>query len=169
MEAFPAQIRRILFFESEPNSAGRYIHSDIGRQATLALRNLSSLDALLALLCLARQGEILSDDPRHSIPAACAFDVLPRVLYKHGQLRYRWENLYLCLERIYWRRSYGEGFQAHAYSIEQIRSNLTSLEANPTSALIQVSGKRTARAKLESDPFVVESQAIIDSLDQPEK
>lgn len=144
MEQFPAPIRNILFFASERNHLNRFIHTDVGRQRTLRLRNIGSLDAFAALLCLAREGELLSDDPRHSLPAMCAFDVFPRVLLAHAQLRYRWESLYACVERIYWRRLYGDGAYL-PFAIDRVRANLAALDTNPLAPLDVMSGVQAAR------------------------
>ena len=145
LEALPARIRKILFFESEPTLMGRFIHSDIGREGALALRDLGTLDALLALLCLAREGEVLSDDPRHALPAMCAYDVLPRVLVAHPALSYRWEGLYACIDRVFWRRAYGGSGAVFEFSADKFRSNLEALRCNSFALLHQMAGGRRGK------------------------
>jgi hypothetical protein len=143
-------VRKILFFDGAPNNLGRYVHSNPDRAMTLGIRNHFSLDAFLTLLCLARKGELLEEDPQHFLPATCAFDIFPRVLYAHPQLAYRWEGLYACLERIYWRRLYGDGIY-YSREIGTVRANLHALQANPAAALTMLSGRRVRN--LNSDPL----------------
>lgn len=141
LERSSRSVRQILFMDGQPDRLGRFHHSMLERSRTLAIRNLRSLDAFLALLCLARKGEILDDDPHHFLPAACAFDIFPRVLYSHRPLRYRWEGLFNCLHRIYWSRVYLDG-AIYTYPIESVYSGLNALDANPAAELPQMSGKR---------------------------
>ncbi|WP_136256464.1 hypothetical protein [Metallibacterium scheffleri] len=141
LETSPKPIRRILFFNSVPDIMGRFCHTLPERDQTLAIRNQYSLDALIVLLCLARKGEMLEDDPQHHLPSACAFDILPRVLYTHWPLRYRWEHLFACLDRIYWQRVYLDG-SCYMYPIKKMRAHLMMLDADPAAKLPQKSGKR---------------------------
>ena len=153
LEQSPPPVRKILFFDEAPNSLGRYEHSNPDRSMILGIRNHFALDAFLALLCLARKGELLEEDPQHFLPATCAFDIFPRVLYTYPPLAYRWENLYACLERIYWRRLYGNG----AYFLREIgtvRANLQALQIDSTSVLPMLSGNRVP--KLNDDPVETE-------------
>ena len=129
MTQFPAQIRRMIFGESEPNPQGRYLRSDLEREGTLALRDLGSLDAFQALLCLACEGEWIGDDTRHALPAMCAYDLFPRLVRQHAELRHRWEDLYQCLELIFWSRLYGDGMYLPC-SRDEVAERLTLLEAD---------------------------------------
>jgi len=148
LEQSALSVRKILFFDGAPNGLGRYAHSSPDREMTLGLRNLLSLDAFLALLCLARKGDLLEQDPQHFLPATCAFDIFPHVLYTHAPLRYRWEGLYHCLERIYWRRLYGDGVR-HQREIGMVHTSLQSLRANPSAPLSMLSGKRVRRIHID--------------------
>ena len=141
LEGSSLAVRRILFTDDEPGKSGRFHHSMLERQEILAIRNLGSLDAFHALLCLARKGEALEDDPLHYLPSACAFDLLPRVLYSHKPLRYQWEGLFNCLERIYWKRVYITG-SSYLFPIETIRASLAALDADPGTVLPRMSGNR---------------------------
>lgn len=142
LEAAPPTIKRILFMDGMPSRQGRFQHSPLERDQVLAIRNQGTLDAFLTLLCLSRKGEALEDDPRHYLPAATAFDILPRVLFAHQPLRYCWEALFDCLERIFWKRVYSSG--AHqSFPVQQVRSRLETLMANPAAELPFTSGKRT--------------------------
>ena len=141
LEAMPLMIKRTLFMDGMPNRQGRYQHSPVERDQVLAIRNHGTLDAFLTLLCLARKGEVLEDDPRHYLPAAGAFDILPRVLFAYRPLRYRWEGLFACLDRIFWQRVYSIGAH-YSFPVEHVRSGLEILMANPAAELPLASGKR---------------------------
>lgn len=141
LESFPARIRKILFFDAAPNGMGRYTHFDIGREGICELRDLGTLDAVLALMCLAREGEVLSDDPRHSLPAMCAYDALPRALVANPALAYRWEALFACIERVFWRRAYGGNGAFFECSMEKFRSNLDALRLDPNAPQHQMGGR----------------------------
>ena len=140
-ERFSPQIRTVLFGDHLPNRMGRFVHFDIGRDRLLALRDLHSLEALCALLCLAREGELLGDDPRHSLPTMCAFDILPRVLCAHPPLRTRWQILYACLERVFFARVYGDGI-CLAFSAAAIERALARLDTDAHAELPQLAGRR---------------------------
>lgn len=126
LEAMPLAIRRNLFMYELPNSLGRYHHSLLERGQVLAIRDIGTLDAFIALLCLARKGEVLEHDPQHFLPSVCAFDIFPRVISAHSPLRYRWEDLFTCLDRVFWKRDYSTGMR-FSFSIERSRAALNLL------------------------------------------
>lgn len=130
LEGGSLDVRRILFLNGLPERFG-FSHSLLDRSQTLAIRNLHSLEAFMVLLAMARKGEQLEDDPHHYLPSACAFDILPRVLYRHAALRYRWEGLFGCLERIFWNRIYINGAY-YLFPIERVRDGLQLLEEDPS-------------------------------------
>ncbi len=130
MEQAAPPVRKILFFDENPDRYGRFVHEIPDADTTLALRNLYSLDAFLALLCLARKGEILDYDPYQSLPSLYAFDIFPRVLLAQKPLLFRWERLFECIARIFWRRHYSGGVTLN-FDISTIRSRLeTQLEGS---------------------------------------
>lgn len=139
LENSPEGVRRILF--GTAGRMGQFNHSTLSRDQTLAIRNHRSLPAFIALLCLARKGEVMGDGPFHFLHTACAFDLLPRVLYSHLPLRYRWEELYACLQPSYWRRIYGTNIY-YDFPIETVRSSLKALDDNPSVELPRKSGPR---------------------------
>lgn len=146
LEGRSALTRRILF--GEPGLEGRINHAQLARHQTLALRNHRSLDAFIALLCLSRKGELLEDDSHHYVPAACAFDLLPRIVYAYRPLRYRWENLFVCLRRIYWRRVYSSQMY-FKFPMKTVAVSLRRLDEDPFAILPAMSGIR----RRNSDPF----------------
>lgn len=141
LEAMPLRIRKILFIEGKPNFSGRFEHTTHDREMTYGIRNLFSLEAFMTLLCLARKGELLEEDPLHFLPMYGAYDIFPRVLYRHPPLEYQWESLYRCIERVYWLRTYGNG-GFYPLGIETIAANLKSLKDNPNRPLRMQSGPR---------------------------
>ena len=156
LEKSPLPVRRVLFpikyafaMDGYP-PAERFHHSMLDREQTLGIRNLRSLGAFIALLCLARKAEALNDDPHHFLPSLCAYDVFPRVLYSYRPLRYRWEGLFGCLERIFWSRIYATGYSPE-FPIATVQENLRALDADPAAELPRLSGKRLR--VLEDDPL----------------
>jgi hypothetical protein len=141
LEGSPMPVRRILFMDGAPDPTGRFHHAMLNREQTLAIRNQHSLGAFIALLCLARKAEALEDDPHHFVPVACAYDIFPRVLYSYRALRYRWETLFACMERIFWSRVYITG-ASYAFPLETVRAGLDALDTDPTAELPRMSGRR---------------------------
>ena len=137
---FPAQIRKILLTGVKTDRTGSYIPVEIECERVLGLRNLRSLDAFVALLFLARENELIREGAPNFLPASCALDILPHVLYRHPQLRHQWEKLFVCIERILSRRLRGDtGFE---YPQERIESALAALDSNPRAPLEPISGQR---------------------------
>lgn len=150
LEGSPSGIRRILFLDVEPGETGRYSHAILEGSEMRALRNLGSLDAFIALLCLSRQGELLENDQQQYLPAACAYDIFPKVLYSYPPLRYVWKTLFSCLERIFWRRVYANGMYFD-FPIETVCSSLETLHDDPSAPLPQRTGKRLR--VIDDDPL----------------
>ena len=148
LELMPMNIRRHLFVDGAPDRRGQFHHGWPEGDQIRAIRNQASLNALIALLCLARKGEVLEDHPRHYFPSLCAFDLFPRVLYCHRALRYRWEGLFACIERLFWNRIYTSGYQG-VFPIDSVHEGLAALDADPDADLPLQSGKN-ARRNLES-------------------
>lgn len=140
LEASPSTIRDSLFRYSS-SDGGQPYHTMLEDAQILAIRNQHSLAAFIALLCLARKSEMFADAQHHYLPAACAFDILPRILYTHRPLRYRWEDLFACLKRIFWEYMYSDRMDCK-FPIGTTRAGLQILDADPTAELPQLSGKR---------------------------
>ncbi len=160
-ESFPRSIRKILFYEYDRDRFGRFHHSDIGRERILTLRDLRSLNAFLALLCLAREGELLGDDPRHSLPTMCAFDILPYILHRFAPLRWRWAILFGCLDRVFFRRIYGESGAYYAFPREGVEAGLATLDADSNFTLPAMSGRHAPRPAVEHDDSLRDGLAAI--------
>lgn len=143
IEQMPRNIRKILLHDTDPAREGRFHHTIPGRSQILAVRNQRSLDAFMTLVCLARKGEVLENDPLHFLPAACAYEIFPRILYSHKPLRYRWEGLFECLRKVLWCRVYSNGASFH-FPIEMIHRSLAALDADPEATLPNLTGLRVS-------------------------
>lgn len=139
LETASPSIQRILFPDHIPGEEESFHDPVLSRGQTLAIRDLHSLDAFITLLGLARKGESIKDGPAHFLPSACAFDLLPRMLHSYSPLCYDWENLFHCLDRIFWKRSYPGGIHFEL-PIDVVRSSLCTLDADPGAELPQISG-----------------------------
>lgn len=151
LESTSPNVRRILFNDPCGVIPGRFNHSPPTRAQILGIRNLRPLDAFVALLCLARKGEQMEDDTQHFLPSACAYDIFPRILYSYRPLRYRWEGLFACIERLYWNRVYMDGLYVE-FPIVTVRLSLAQLDADPSSCLPEKSGRRL-RAVIDESIF----------------
>ncbi len=146
-EAMPQNVRKVLFVDGLP-TRGRFIHMHLERDDKLRLRDLGTLEAFIALLCLAREGEILGHDPNHFLPTACAFDILPRVLSSQRQLYFRWETLFWRMETEFFSRVYGDGIYFD-FDIKNTKEALKSLEADPQATWPLLSGNRDLQRSLD--------------------
>lgn len=143
LEQMPRNIRKVLLHDTDPAREGRFHHTIPDRSQILAVRNQRSLDAFIALVCLARKGEVLENDPLHFLPAACAYEIFPRILYSHKPLRYRWEGLFECLRKVLWCRVYSNGASFH-FPVEMIHRSLAALDADPEATLPNLTGLRVS-------------------------
>lgn len=125
-----APVRTVVFFVSRPNSMGRYVRHDLSRQMLLQLRDMGTLDAFIACLVLAREGELMHHDQRHSLSALCAFDMFAPVLRSEPNLKQQWEALYKCLAFAFWSRAYLDGIELD-FQKNKVRDYLLALEYDP--------------------------------------
>lgn len=144
LEQMPKNIRKILLHHTSPAIYGRFHHAIPERSQILAVRNQRSLDAFMTLVCLARKGEVLENHQFHFLSAACAYEILPRVLYSHKPLRYQWEGLFAYLHQILWCGVYPNGAPFH-FPIETVRQSLDALDADPAANLPNFSGSRVPK------------------------
>ena len=149
----PAAIRKILFFTSSPNTFGRYVRHDLSRQELLQLRDMATLDAFIACLALAREGEISNNDQRHSVPAICAFEMFAPVLLSQPHLNAGWEYLYDCLELAFWSRLYVDGVRPD-FSKGKIGTHLKALTINPSARCEIWAGRNTPLTDSEREEAV---------------
>jgi len=163
MAAMPLQIRRKLSAQHDDDGSGRFARCEFERETVLSLRNLRSLDAFTALLCLSREGEIINADPHHYLPAFCAFDMLPWILYSHPELRYRWEHLFECLRMTYWNRAYVNNM-TFIPNRETIVEHLATLDADPHATIAPKSGLRGPRPRFDNDDRFKEFREAVDRI-----
>lgn len=88
---------------------GQFHSLRVPTDRTLELGEIRSLDAFHGLLLLAREAELISYDEVDLLPAKTAFEILPDVLARHAALRYQWEVLFECIERVLCRRLRPDG------------------------------------------------------------
>jgi hypothetical protein len=103
------EVRAIVFEEETYLSNGDFSALQIPKKHVLALRDLRSLNAFHGLLLLAREAELLGSGAQHLLPARCAFEIIPDVFSQHAPLRYRWEDLFSCIDRVLCRRLRTDG------------------------------------------------------------
>jgi hypothetical protein len=110
MVMLPHGIRRQLYHFSIPENHGRQFHrQDFKREHALHLRKRATLASFIALLALAREGEIREDDSQHGLSVRCAFEIFPIILIDNPQLAARWWDLFHVLKLAFWSRRYYGG------------------------------------------------------------
>ncbi len=117
MATLPVTIRSQLFHISIREQHGRQFHRKVfEREHAMWLRKKATLNAFVALLALAREGEILEEDPLHSLPARCAFEIFPQLLLDNPHLAVRWFDLFHVLKLAFWSRLYYGGIYFDDYT-----------------------------------------------------
>lgn len=169
LEQAPAPVRRILCLA--PDQRGDFSHHIPERRTVLALRNTWSFDGFLAMLCLARRGEVLESDPAHALPAKCAYDMFPRIVSKVPIIQFQWRQVAHCLHRIFWDRVY-DGAIRIDLPTDTLFNNVERVAASPRVRYILKSGRRLsdeqhlefefAKLRWERDRLRIEAQQKID-------
>lgn len=150
MTHLPPRIRKLLFLSAGPNAMGRYPRHAMSRERILELRDLHSLDAFIALLALAREGELINEDQRHVFPALCAFGIFAHVLAANPQLEACWEPLYDALHLAIWSRVYLEGIHPN-FDKKWIVEHRAALRLDPKARCAVGGGLRRDQVKAMSD------------------
>jgi hypothetical protein len=127
MASLPRIVRKELYHLGLMDPQGRQVRQEFSRNSVIRLRDLGTLDAFIGLLALAREGEILEDDPRQALPARCAFEMFPRVLLDNPQLHACWQPLYEALELAFWRRVYHGGAIFTDYTLQNAEFGLAAM------------------------------------------
>ena len=127
MASLPRIVRKELFHLDRMDPQGRQVRQEFSRNSVIRLRDIGTLDAFVGLLALAREGEILEDDPRQALPARCAFEMFPRVLLDNPQLHACWQPLYEVLELAFWRRVYHGGAIFTDYTLQNAAFGLAAM------------------------------------------
>jgi len=133
-------VRSAVFLAPGPNAMGRYHRHPMSRDEMLDLADLGTLDAFIGLLALAREGELINDDQRHSVPSIFAFGIFAKILRSHPHLEVAWEKLYDSLVFAFWSRWYGEGISP-GFKKQYIVTHRADL-AIDESALCMIGGGR---------------------------
>ncbi|MBK7145605.1 MAG: hypothetical protein IPH76_10500 [Xanthomonadales bacterium] len=149
MTHLPPRIRKLLFLSAGPNAMGRFPRHAMSRERVLELRDLKSLDAFMALLALAREGELINQDQRHVFPALCAFGIFAHVLAANPQLEASWEPLYDALHLAIWSRIYLEGIHPN-FDKQWIVAHRAALRLDPNARCAVSGGLRRDQVKTTS-------------------
>ena len=154
LEACHPRIRRVLAIARVGNAG--FTHPVPERATVLAVRDLDGLDAFVAMLCLARRGEVTEDDVAHSLPSLCAYDMYPRLVVGNELIRTIWEPLAACVTRQFWRRYYAGG-PTLGLDLEMVKRDVERRLANPRARVRPRSGRRlTVRQQLASERLMLE-------------
>jgi len=140
MASLSLPVRSAVFLAPGPNAMGRYHRHPLSRDEMLDLADLGTLDAFIGLLALAREGELINDDQRHSVPSIFAFGIFAKILRSHPHLEVAWEKLYDSLVFAFWSRWYGEGISP-GFKKQYIVTHRADL-AIDESALCMIGGGR---------------------------
>lgn len=145
----PRVIRRQLYHLELPDRYGRCLRQDFERNQVISLRDRGSLDAFVALLALAREGEILEEDPKHSLSARCAFEIFPLMVLDHPHLAERWVDLFLAVQMAFWAREYHGGFRFNDYTLCNAAYGIGALSHDRTARLPWTAGHARTLAPSE--------------------
>lgn len=140
MASLPRIVRKEVYHLGLMDPQGRQVRQEFTRSSVIRLRDLGTLDAFVGLIALAREGEILEEDPRQALPARCAFEIFPRILLDHPQLHARWPQLYAALELAFWRRVYHGGVIFNDYTLQNAEVGLATMVEDRSAKLPWTAG-----------------------------
>lgn len=123
----PEHVSRVLFLSLHRS---RPILGEISEEQLVELRQMRSLDALVALLGLARLAEQMCNDERHAVVAASAFSILAPVVRSSPQLTTSSEHLFELLTTSFWSHWYLGGVRQEL-RYEAYRQHLHALALDP--------------------------------------
>lgn len=144
MAGLPPVVRKEIYFLAEYDPRGRLLRQPFSRNGAIRLRDQWSLDAFVGLLALAREGEILEDDPQQALSARCLFEMLPRVLLDNSPLRAEWHTLYQVLETVLWRRAYHGGAIVNDFTLQDAEFGLQAVAEDRNAKLPWTAGRLSA-------------------------
>ena len=99
----------------------------------------------MGLLALAREGELINDDQRHSVPSICAFGMFAKILRSYPHLEVEWEKLYDCVSFAFWSRWYDDGISP-GFKKEYIVTHRADLAIDEAAACAIGGGRKSALA-----------------------
>ena len=102
----------------------RLLRQNFSRKQIIELRDMRSLDGFIALVALAREGEILEEDSKQLPPARCAFEIFPLILLDNPHLYACWEDLFCVLKLAIWDREFHGGAGCAEYTFENVKVGL---------------------------------------------
>lgn len=147
MSDLPRIIRKQIYHLSDRSHDGRVLRQDFERSHAIWLRDRGTLDAFVGLLALAREGEILGNDPKQALSARCAFEIFPLVILDNPELGEKWVDLFEVLKLGFWSRVFHGGICYGDYTLENMAFGLDALSRNRTSKLPWSAGHLRREAK----------------------
>lgn len=123
----PAPVRHVLFLNL---SRSRPILAEISDERLRDLRRSRSLDALVALLGLARIADQMCHDERHAVLTSSAFSILAPVVHESPQLQPLSEPIFQLVCTSFWSHWYLGGVRQDL-TYETFRRHLDALASNP--------------------------------------
>lgn len=124
------EVRQILFVMTMPDIHGEFARIDLHDGDIASLRALGTLDALIALLALARIAYFVRNDQHHAVLTSSAFAIFANVLAKCPQLEASADDLFLCLAASFWSCCYLGGIRPYR-GHELIQAHLGALRIDP--------------------------------------
>ena len=130
MTGLPPVLRARLFVQMDARDPQTWSRYPLKRDEVLEIRDERSLDALIALLTLCREAQVIGHFPGHVLPMLCAFEVLPWVLITNTRLRACWFDLFDCLKTSFWSRDYGGFTYANDLNIKNMQIAMITVMRN---------------------------------------
>lgn len=97
---------------------------EFSREAGLALKDIGSLDALVGLLVVAREAEVM-EAWEHFLTSTIILDMFPIVVARTPQLQSRWPDLFGLLRLVLWQRIYNRQYTFPSVpSIDDMRERI---------------------------------------------
>lgn len=137
----PPDVRELLIqLERLEKPEKRLLRQDFSRKQAIKFRDMRSLDGFIALLAIAREGEILEEDPRQALSARCAFEIFPLILLDNPHLHACREELFLALKLAFWDRELHGGFYYSEYTFENVEIGLETYARDRSAKLPWTAG-----------------------------
>lgn len=137
MAGLPRVVRAELYHLSALDPYGRQLRKEFTRNGTIRMRDIGSIDAFVGLLALAREGEILEDDPRHVLAVRCAFEMLPIVLRNNPPLYRTWPDLFELLNVAFCGRVYHGGVILPDYTLANVERGIEALGGQDSTSPVE--------------------------------
>ncbi|WP_284322140.1 hypothetical protein [Dyella acidisoli] len=142
MTELPPILRARLFVQMDARDPQTWSRYPLKRDEVLEIRDERSLDALVALLALCREAQVIGHFPGHVLPMLCAFEILPWVLIANSWLRACWLDLFDCLKESFWSREYGGFTYSNDLNIKNMQIAMITVLRNNKDPHLPITGGR---------------------------